>query len=66
MNSTIIVERDKCLGAGLCTLAPSYFELADDGKVDLLRDVVAAGDDAEVQDAVTMCPAEALRIQAGA
>ena len=62
MNYTIIVERDKCLGAGLCTLAPSYFELAGDGKVELLRSQVVDTEVEQVSDAVTMCPAEAIRL----
>ncbi|GCE41563.1 ferredoxin [Rhodococcus sp. T2V] len=64
MNTKIIVDRDKCLGAGLCTLAPSYFELGDDGKVELPHGGdVADGDMREVNDAVTMCPAEAISLQ---
>ena len=64
MNTKIIVDRDRCIGAGLCTMAPSYFDLGDDGKVELPRGGDVADDDVgEVNDAVMMCPAEALRLQ---
>ena len=63
MTIRIGVDLDKCLGAGLCTLAPKYFELGENGKVILLEagDVPPA-DMAQVEDAVTMCPAEAIRL----
>jgi ferredoxin len=65
MGIRVAVDQDKCLGAGLCTLAPAYFELSDDGKVILLRDGDVPDEDmAAVTDAVTMCPAEAIRLKA--
>ena len=64
VRTRIVVDQDKCLGAGLCTVAPDYFELGDDGKVGLLHDGdVPETDMASVSDAVTMCPAEAIRLQ---
>ena len=64
MPTRIALDQDKCLGAGLCTVAPDYFELGDDGKVTLLKhgDVPEA-DMPTVSDAATMCPAEAIRLK---
>lgn len=64
MNNRIVVDLDKCLGAGLCTLAPKYFELSENGKVILLEaGEVPTSDLPAVEDAVTMCPAEAIRLR---
>ena len=64
MGNRPVVDEDKCIGAGLCAVASSYFELSDDGKVMLLRDgEIPESDLALVSDAAVLCPAEAIRIQ---
>ena len=63
MRNRITVDHDKCIGAGLCAVAPDYFEIGDDGKVTLLRHGdVPEVDVPTVSDAATMCPAEAIRL----
>ena len=64
MGSRPVVNQGKCIGAGLCTVASSYFELSGDGKVTLLREgEIPESDLSLVSDAALVCPAEAIRIQ---
>ncbi|GAA3041057.1 ferredoxin [Streptosporangium longisporum] len=63
------VERDICIGAGMCVLtAPAVFDQDDDGIVVVLTEEIAPGDEAAVRRAVTLCPSGAIRpprLQAG-
>ncbi|QIZ37977.1 ferredoxin [Saccharopolyspora sp. ASAGF58] len=64
MGSRPVVDLDKCIGAGLCTVASAYFQLSDDGKVMLLHDGdVPESDLPLVSDAAVVCPAEAIQLQ---
>ena len=60
----IVVDRTRCAGMGICEgLAPERFQIQSDGQAHLLQDGledVGARDVA--QEAVDMCPTEALRI----
>lgn len=64
MGTRIKVEKHKCVGAGLCTVASEYFDLDNAGKVLVLQTGDVPAEDLEtVADAVSMCPAEALLLQ---
>ncbi|MET7773880.1 ferredoxin [Nocardia sp. NPDC005366] len=58
----VVVDRDKCIGAGQCVyVAPEVFDQDDDGLVILLKeDVENNGDTADVQQAEVLCPARAI------
>lgn len=57
------VDLDKCTGHGICeSIAEDVFEVQDDGIV-LIRDGERAETDRDrMQQAVTQCPAAALRL----
>ncbi|GGV78667.1 ferredoxin [Streptomyces griseoloalbus] len=60
-------ERDRCIGAGLCTLhAPSVFDQEDDGMVVVLNET-PTGTDADDARKVAehLCPGKAVRISGG-
>ncbi|MGQ4601319.1 ferredoxin [Nocardia sp. R6R-6] len=64
MGTRISAEKEKCIGAGLCTVAAAHFDLDESGKVVVLQDGdIAEADLALVTDAVSMCPAEALSLR---
>ncbi|MGY4099380.1 ferredoxin [Nocardia sp. R16R-3T] len=64
MGTRISAEKDKCIGAGLCTIAAQHFDLDQSGKVVVLQDGDVADADLDlVADAVSMCPAEALHLR---
>ncbi len=60
----ILVDYDKCVGAGQCVLsAPATFDQDDDGIVVLLNEAPAESERAEVEMAVRLCPARALVLE---
>jgi len=63
----VTAERDRCIGAGLCTLhAPAVFDQEDDGMVVVLDDspTGAAADDAR-KVAEHLCPGKAVLVTEG-
>jgi ferredoxin len=65
MGNDMRVEVDlgKCTGHGICeSIAEDVFEVQDDGSVQIHDDAVSASDRALMQQAVTQCPAAALRL----
>lgn len=55
----IRIDRDACIGAGLCvTIDDTVFDQDDDGIVILLQ--TSPADRQEVRDAVASCPTRAL------
>jgi ferredoxin len=58
----IVVDRDLCIGAGMCVVsAPAVFDQDDDdGLVVLLASEPAEPDVAAVHKAITLCPSGAL------
>ena len=60
----VSVDFAKCTGLGICeSMAPDIFEVDDDGKLLLLRDDITDDELQSVEEAVTGCPTEALRIE---
>jgi ferredoxin len=59
----VVVDYDKCSGLGLCeSVAPAFFEVADDGSLVLLRADVAPEDVDVLREAVRGCPTGALSL----
>ncbi|MEU4385502.1 ferredoxin [Promicromonospora sp. NPDC023805] len=60
----VMVEEDKCCGAGTCVLiAPEVFDQRDeDGIVVLLEEAPAADQHDAVREAVSVCPAAAISL----
>lgn len=59
----IEVDPDKCNGHGICeAIAEDVFEVRDDGFVQILDAQQPESDRERMRDAVTQCPAAALRL----
>ena len=57
------VDLDRCTGHGICeSIAEDVFEVADDGIVHIEGDEQPESDRERMQQAVTQCPAAALRL----
>lgn len=57
------VDVDKCTGHGICeSIADDVFELEDDGSLTIREAERPESDRARLQQAVTQCPAAALRL----
>ena len=60
----VIVDTDKCCGAGqCCLLAPKVFDQQDDGKVILLDPTPPQPLQAAVREAAVVCPGAAIRVE---
>lgn len=60
----VTVDWTKCTGLGICeSLAPSVFEVGENGDLVLLQESPDAGVLGEVRAAVEGCPTEALRLE---
>jgi len=69
----IVHEREKCIGCGSCVaLCPKYFEIAEDGKAQLLnskKNPEAGNEELEIekidcaQEAADICPVQCIKIQ---
>lgn len=61
----VLIDQDKCVGAGQCVLAsPDVFDQRDaDGIVVLLRENPPAELEEEVREAARICPALAIELE---
>ncbi|MDQ8702786.1 ferredoxin [Streptomyces sp. LHD-70] len=58
------VDRDRCMGAGMCALtAPGVFTQDDDGLSEVLPGRADGGGDPLVREAVRACPVGAVRVE---
>lgn len=56
------VDKDLCCGHGICLiLAPNVFEMGDDDRAAVVRPELDGTDSAAALDAVSECPARAIR-----
>ena len=64
MGFKVGVDIDLCQGHAMCELeAPDYFRVPKRGLVEILQDTGPDEDRDEVQNAVDMCPTQALFIK---
>lgn len=65
-NTMIHVEKDRCVGAGMCALtAPSVFTQDDDGFSEVLPGRRDGGGEPLVREAVRACPVQAISVEEG-
>lgn len=66
MSMRVEVDYDKCTGLGICeSLAPDHFEVNESGDLVLLKDDVSDDELQAIEEAISGCPTEALRLLKG-
>lgn len=67
MGMRVLVEYEKCCGAGQCVqIAPKVFDQRDDGMVVVLDETPTPEQYKAVREAVNICPGMALRLEESA
>ncbi|MFI7320050.1 ferredoxin [Streptomyces venezuelae] len=65
-HRVIHVDKDRCVGAGMCALtAPGVFTQDDDGLSEVLPGRQDGGGDPLVREAVRACPVQAISVEEG-
>ncbi|MDD6302887.1 MAG: ferredoxin [Bacillales bacterium] len=63
MAKKVTVNKDVCVGCGLCTsMADSVLAIGDDGLAEAIADVTPDTEDA-VNEAVASCPVQAIEVE---
>jgi ferredoxin len=59
-----VVDRDLCIGCGLCTeICPEVFEMDDEAIAQVIVDVIPAEIEETAREAAASCPVEAIAIE---
>ena len=60
----IVLDENKCSSLGMCeSVAPNFFEVGDDGALNLLNPTPPEDRRARMEEAVAACPTSALSIE---
>lgn len=60
----IVLDETKCSSLGMCeSVAPDFFEVGDDGALQLLDEAPPEDKRALIEEAVAACPTAALSIE---
>ena len=60
----IVLDENKCSSLGMCeSVAPDFFEVGDDGELNLLNATPPEDQRALMEEAVAACPTSALSIE---
>lgn len=60
----IVLDENKCSSLGMCeSVAPNFFEVGDDGALNLLNPTPQEDRRALMEEAVAACPTSALSIE---
>ena len=58
-----IVDRETCIGCGLCPeICPEVFKMDDENIAVVIGDVIASDQEALAKEAAASCPVEAIKI----
>lgn len=59
-----VIDRDGCISCGVCPeTCPEVFQMADDGKAEVIGSSVPAGLEGQVEEAVDGCPVSVISVE---
>lgn len=64
MGKRVRIDKDACIGCGLCnSICPEVFDWDDDGKMKTIVDEIPAGLEELVEESVVSCPTAAIIVE---
>jgi ferredoxin len=64
MAKKVVVNKDACIGCGLCTgVAPEIFTIGDDGKSEVVVEELPEELEAAAEDSAAQCPVQAIVVE---
>jgi ferredoxin len=58
------IDRDGCISCGLCPeTCPEVFQMADDGKAEVIAATVPAGKEDQAEEAADGCPVSVISVE---
>jgi ferredoxin len=58
------IDRDGCISCGLCPeVCPEVFQMADDGKAEVIVEQVPAGHEGHAEEAADGCPVSVISVE---
>jgi ferredoxin len=64
MKMIAAIEREGCIGCGLCASAcPAVFEMSDDGKASVIVEMIPIGSESCANEAKESCPVSVITVE---
>ena len=63
MEKKVLVRKDICVGCGVCTSISDVLIIGDDGLAEAITEIVLEDKVAEVEEAASSCPVQAIEIE---
>ncbi|MHC1719916.1 MAG: ferredoxin [Clostridiaceae bacterium] len=59
-----VIDRDGCIGCSICvSVCPSVFEMSDDGKAEVIVDMIPADSESCTKEAAEGCPVSVITLE---
>ena len=63
MEKKVLVRKDICVGCGVCSSISDVLIIGDDGLAEAITEIVLEDKVAEVEEAASSCPVQAIEIE---
>ncbi len=63
MEKKVLVRKDICVGCGVCTSISDILIIGDDGLAEAVCEVISEDKVAEIEEAASSCPVQAIEVE---